>query len=74
MKKVFIGAAAVVVAISIMDFLIHGLLLQSAYEATKKYLAAGYGFKNVDIQHSLNDRFVLLFLHLFEGLRRKGHC
>lgn len=35
MKKVIIGAVAVFVAVSIMDYLIHGLLLQSAYEATK---------------------------------------
>lgn len=35
MKKVIIGAVAVFIAVSIMDYLIHGLLLQSAYEATK---------------------------------------
>jgi len=35
MKKVLIGAVAVFVATSIMDYLIHGLMLQSAYEATK---------------------------------------
>lgn len=35
MKKVLIGAAAVFVAVSVMDYVIHGVLLTSAYEATK---------------------------------------
>ena len=35
MKKVLIGFAAVFVATSAMDFLIHGVLLDSAYKATQ---------------------------------------
>lgn len=35
MKKVLIGAAAAFVAFSVMDYLIHGVMLKSAYEATK---------------------------------------
>ncbi|MEW5799083.1 MAG: hypothetical protein AB1728_08760 [Bacteroidota bacterium] len=35
MKKVLIGFVAVYIAMSIMDFLIHGVILASAYEATK---------------------------------------
>jgi len=34
MKKVLIGSAAVFVAMSIMDYLIHGVLLAPAYQAT----------------------------------------
>lgn len=35
MKKVLIGGAAAFVAIVVTDFIIHGVLLASAYEATK---------------------------------------
>lgn len=35
MKKVLIGWIAVFIAVSIMDYLIHGVILASAYEATK---------------------------------------
>jgi len=35
MKKLLIGTASVFVAVSILDYLIHGIMLQSAYEATK---------------------------------------
>jgi hypothetical protein len=34
-KKVLIGAVAVFVALSIFEFVIHGVLLTSSYEATK---------------------------------------
>jgi hypothetical protein len=35
MKKVLIGFAAVFVAMSAMDFVIHGIILESAYKATE---------------------------------------
>ena len=35
MKKILIGTAVVFVAVSVLDYLIHGVMLQSAYEATK---------------------------------------
>ncbi len=34
MKKVLIGAAAVFITISVLDYLIHGVLLASAYKET----------------------------------------
>ena len=35
MKKLLIGAAAVFVASMVLDFLIHGVLMDAQYEATK---------------------------------------
>ena len=35
MKKVLIGFVAVYIAMNVMNFLIHGVILASAYEATK---------------------------------------
>lgn len=35
MKKVLIGFVVVYIAMNVMDFLIHGVILASAYEATK---------------------------------------